>query len=451
MVTVVYNGYTLPLVIDKFSASENEREFSFSCTFLVTSTSAGGLVTACQTAEEKLTEIDKAFTLSFGGSSEFSFSHSGSTGFLARPKLSKLNSTLCTETSRAYSFSVTIQLPFTQYNARRDAKFTVAYGETRQRVVSFSGNYTATTGGSALTNYSHGSTGGKAWAEDILSAMTGTYEIVSESLNEDQENKVVQFSLTYKEILANQSKASVNVSSIVDPTVNYSVRYDQLTGVSETGGYTTYPKVGITITYSCRISRDVVVTDTSIDSVYHNTVRPWLLEHVRNVLALANYTQAGTEYIIQSESKSIDSYNYTVNGSMTLTAPKMRDVILELTESVTINDDYGIISDKLWDGHPHTFNSWSVGGKLTLSRSITISKLGSEPPEPWPYEILPVGYEPGVWLKRSSMKRKEVQKIGCGTYATGLYDSLVYHVTYTEQYIYVVASQYASETPMEII
>lgn len=85
MPTVVYNGQTLPNVFGKTSFSENEKELHFSCQFLASSTTASGLVSDCQTYEEKLTEINKDFSLTFGGTSEWNLTHSGNTGYNARP------------------------------------------------------------------------------------------------------------------------------------------------------------------------------------------------------------------------------------------------------------------------------------------------------------------------------------------------------------------------------
>ena len=46
----------------------------------------------------------------------------------------------------------------------------------------------------------------KTWAGTILSGLGGTYELVSESMNLEQENKILNASLTYKEILSNHTK-----------------------------------------------------------------------------------------------------------------------------------------------------------------------------------------------------------------------------------------------------
>lgn len=112
MPSIIYNGYTIPEIINKVSYSENEKQISLSCEFLILSTTESALITDCLIAEQKLTEINKDFSFSLGGSTEFTFSHSSNTGFLSRPNLNKITSEFTTGTSRHYSFSCSIQLPF---------------------------------------------------------------------------------------------------------------------------------------------------------------------------------------------------------------------------------------------------------------------------------------------------------------------------------------------------
>ena len=112
MPTIVYNGYTLPNVFGKFSVGQDEKKFTFSCTFLVASDTEAGLVAAIATAEEKLSEKWKNLSVTLGDTLEYSFSHSANTGFLAQPNLSVLTNSLHTGRSRAYKFSVTVGLPF---------------------------------------------------------------------------------------------------------------------------------------------------------------------------------------------------------------------------------------------------------------------------------------------------------------------------------------------------
>lgn len=435
MVTATYNSYDIPNIVDKISLSEDEKNITFGCKFVVLAASASALVSACATAEAALTEINKDFSMSFGGSSELSFSHSINTGFLSRPHLTKLETPVALACSRPYHFSVNIQLPFGQsgYNYRREGSFSISYAPSRQRTVSFSCLYTAGGANSALQNYVAG-TGGKNWAAGILTALGGTYELISESIHEEMEQKILNASLTYKEIISNQSQASVNVAAIVDPHVSYSVRYAQEIGISG-AGYVAIPATTVSISYSCTIDHDQVGTDTSMETVYQDTVKPWLINHVWDMLDLGDYPQSGPHYIVQNEAKSIDPYAYTLSGSLVFIVPKMASLVIALTENININDDEGIVAEKIWDGKQYTHATWGIGKTKSMTRSISITKLDSPPTEPPDYP----DESPGKWLKRSRSTRKEVKEFGSGTAVSGtnIVKKNVYFYGFNDQYIYV--------------
>ncbi|RLD10045.1 MAG: hypothetical protein DRI56_03215 [Chloroflexota bacterium] len=432
MVTITYNGYTLPNTIEKFSLNENEKQVSISCTFLLLSTSAGGLVDLCQEAEEKLTEINKDFTLKLGGVEEFNLSHSANTGFLARPTLTKIANETATKVSRAYQFSLVIQLPFDQtgYDYRREGSFTITYAPSRRRTVSFQCLYTAGGSNSALQNY-QAATGGKNWATSVLAALGGNYELVAESIREEQEEKILNATLTYKEILSNQASGTMDVAAIIDPNVNYSVRYAQEIGVSG-AGYAAIPATTVSISYNCTISKDVVGTDTDLEEVYQDTVKPWLIEHVWDMLDLGDYSQSGRSYIVQSESKTVNPYNWTISGGLTFIAPNSNSAVIALSESIAISNDKGLTAEKLWDGQDYTYNIYGIGQQKTLNRNISVTKLSSPPAEPPEYN----DDSPGIWLLRNRTVRRQIKEFGAGG-VSNTQKMRVYFYSFVDQYLYV--------------
>lgn len=438
MPVIVYNGYTLPNTIEKFSYSEDEKSIQFSCVFLVLAASAGALNSACQAAETALSEINKDFSLTFGGSTAKNLTHIGNTGFLARPSITKITNELATETSRAYKFSVTLGVPFDQsgYGYRREGEFTVNYGPNRQRTVSFRCVYTAGGANSALVNYV---AGGKTWTAGILTDLGGTYEIISENFHEEHEQKILNATLIYKEILAYQSTAGLNLAAVVDPHVSYSVSYGQNVGRSISGApYEAITPTTISINYSTKIDKEQIPDDADIEQVYQDTVKPWLINHARDVLGLEDYTQAGQNYIVQNETKTLDTYNFLVSGHIELLAPKTTSSIIALDETLSISVNEGISTRKLWDGYSYTYNAWGMGAEKNLVRNITISKLSVPPPDPPAYS----DSSDGVWLLQSSYKRTTKQTVGYGTPAggTAIVPLDLYSVTYNEEYLYIEQS-----------
>lgn len=444
MPIVIYNGYTLPFVYGKFAVAENEKKFAFSCSFLVQATTSSLLVAACQEAEEKLTEKNKDFSLSLGGTGEFDFKHTTNTGFLARPTLIKITDKIATGTSRTYKFQVKIQLPFSQtpYNYRREGNFRINYNSARQRIVNFTCQYTAGGANSALINY-NSITGGKAWAATILLALGGNFELINENFQEEQEEKILNATIQYQEILAKQIGTSVDSPAVINPSCNYSVDYAQVIGKAESSGYKTYPLTTVRINYNATINKDIIASDSDIEDVYQSQVKPWLISHAGDVLGLVEYDQTSTFYIVQSETKSVDPYSYKISGHLVFTAPKSSDVILELSEIVTENRENGIVAEKLWDQENDTYNIYSIGGRRTLQRMIVILKLNNEPALPLfylkpPQLIQNENVREGYWIRLYIQKRKETKEIGQGTRDARLHASTLYAITYIEKYLWVV-------------
>jgi hypothetical protein len=433
--TIEYNGYTIPNPFGKFLVVQDEEEFTFSTNFLIKSDTSANLVSACDTAEDKLSEKWKDFSMSFDGTTEYNFSHSSSTGFLAQPQLTQLDGALNTYLTRPYRFFVSIKLPFDQsgFSYRRNGSYTVRFAKNRGRTVVFSAEYTAGGGNTARDNYDSNI---DTWTGAVLTALSGTYEKIAEDIVEDMEEKLVNAQVAYQEILAYQKSGSLDEAKLVDPVCNYIVEYDQEIGLSPTGGYSMQPIVRILLAYSTAISKDEVASENDIEDVYQDTVKPWLLSHARAILGTADYPQAGSTYIVQSERKTVDPYNYTVSGQMVLLAPKTLDQVLGLSEVVRYEESEGKQFSKLWDGRDHSYGRYSIGKEHFAYRSITIAKLGSpaaNPPKfPDPDE--------GKWEKFMTKRTIQETKTGAGTNSGAkLTSRKVYHTTWLEAYRYVVS------------
>ena len=441
MATIIYNGYTLPNQTGKFTIKQTFDTFSVSCQFIVLEASASDLITKCNAIEAACKEKNKNLSVSLSGNAEYNFSHAGNTGFLSRPNLQKLNNQYSTETSRMYSFSCDVQLPFQQagYSNRQEASFTVRYEGTRRRTVTFSVKYTADPGNSALDNYTAAA---KTWAGTILTALGGTYELVSEQFQEEHEEKILNGSLVYREILANETEALVNDGDITNASCDYSVQYGQEIGLGiiDSVNDPEYP-VTVNMRYTADVNRDNIAADTGIETVYRTKVRPWILKHASDVLGLSFYSQAGTQYIIQNETYNINPYTYRVTGSITFLAPKNLDQVLEYSESITYIWDENITTQKLWDGKDHTYNTYSIGKTLRAERAVTMTKLGS----PISYISPLVAGTGAKYLKLRSSNKYETKELGGGSSGPGVNKKTLYILSFFETYLYVEPVVYTNQ------
>jgi len=437
MPVVTYNGYTLPNFYGKFSVRETPTNFIFACTFLITAGSSSALISAISAAESALKEINKDLRVDFGGTTEYNLKHSDNTGFLASPHLSELDNELSTATSRPFSFNVDITLPFAQYGAARRRSFSVSHAGSRRRVVNFQVEYTASTDPrSGLDNYNDGTSGAKAWAATILAGLGGTFELVTESINEEQERKIVGGNLAYQEILSNDSSGSANHASIVNAESHYSVEVAQEIGVSNTAGYTAIPLITIRLSYAAEISRDAVAADTGIEAVYRTVVKPWIIQHAFSLLGLNSYRQAGSTYIIQSETYTINPNSYRVSGNIVLSAPKTNDSIIHLSEILIYSDNDGVTLQKLWDGKDHTHNGYGVGATRSVQRLVVVTKLSSMPRDPVPFS----DGSNGIWVRMSQTRNTDIKLMGAGTVgqSSKLRQTFIYNLTVNQTYHFII-------------
>lgn len=437
MVAITYNGHTISHSLGKFSYAQDEKVLSVSIDFLVTAANSGALETACDTVKEKLTAINKDFSLSLGGSTEFNLSHSSNTGFNARPSLNKVPDELSTATSRHYNWSCIIGLPFSQspYNYRREGTVSIQYLPSKQRLVSFNVLYTAGGAYSALQNYSAYA---KIWALSVLASFGGTYELVSESPQYEMENKIASGTLMYKEILANQSESSVDDTSIIDMKSSYSISVAQSYGVSFSGNYSLpYPPVIINLFFTTTLDHSIVTSDAGFDSVYTDKIRPWLIKHCETVLNTTLYRTGGTNLVIENEQKTYNVHTYSITGQLQIMAYRDSNAVVSYDEILSISRTTGDQFKKLWNGKSHSYSSWNIGETFTLNRVIIISRLGEAPNEPPEYAGSEFGSDGGTWQKLSSSTQYHATQLGSSTSSTGVISPVMYSKTFKDSYLYV--------------
>jgi len=419
---VTYNSYAIPTTYNNFNVSETYEGFTFSCEFSISHTDADD-------AETDLRMWNCALTVAFDGSTVYSINPATNTGFLCQPSLNLISNTTDDDTLRFYRFSVSCQLPASKsgYGYRRSGSYSISYAPTRKKTVSFSVVYTAGGANSAFQNYTAGA---KTWAAGILTAIGGTYELISERPAPDMENKILNASLVYDEILSNQDSSQLNNPKIVLGQCDYSIQLAQEIGISPTGGYATItPSVVVTLNYSAQIDKEQASSETDIEETYRTAVRPWIIAHARDVLGLANKTQVGTGYIVQGENYRINPSTYAVSGSISFSAPRSLDQIIEISESLQKQITLGLVPRKIWDGKRATYNVYNLGSEERLTRVIKVMQLNSEPITPSPF--------PGNYLLLSRRESKEVRKIGVGSTGTSLNDRLLYVKTFVEDYLFV--------------
>jgi hypothetical protein len=384
MATLVYNGYSIPNIIGKIKYNENYQNIQVIVDFLLIAESSSALITLYNNAREKLTEKNKDLVLSFGivPSAELDFSHNLNTGFLSEGSILKLDSELSTETTRHCSFICKIKLPFSQssYNYRQNASFNIEYLPTKIRVVNFNITYTAGGANSAYQNYNLYA---KTWCESILARFGSIFEIIKEKIDSEQEEKILTANIIYKEIISNQKAGSKDNVNLIDIKLVYKIRLEQKTGypISADTGTSVHPSSMIQLDFLCPCNKETL-TDITMSSYYHNTIRPYIISRILNILNINEYSTLDINNLyFEREEYAVDIFTSLIVGKLDIVIPPKSKFIL-FSENYSVNKDEKLTTIKLWDGQDNTYSVWTTGSSSVITRIITIGMLDQVPIEP---------------------------------------------------------------------
>lgn len=373
MARIYYNDVQLGTAIGKFGFSETYQKVSIDSQILVTATTSANLVVACDAIEVACKLKNKKTRVYFGSEYEYTYDPATKTGFKARVSLIKSKSESDLETSRIYNINMDLEIPYIENDYRRDGNFSISYGENRQATGKFTMVYTDGGANTAIQNYN---TYGKAWASGIMSTFETNCELISENINQDDERNTCVANVTYNQILSKQTSGSTDYSKIVGASCNYEVNLGQLKGKSNTGGVTATPSSTVNLSYNANISKDATASDTSLEGIYRSTVKPWLIQQIKNLMGLSRYSTSGNNIIITNDSYNINPDTYTISGRVSALVPKSKSSVFIVNETVSYKQNNNIVCAKLWDGEDFTYNTYSTGKDLLATRSIEISKYG---------------------------------------------------------------------------
>lgn len=312
-------------------------------------------------------------TVTQGGNTVLSWSHSSNTGMNARVTVGKPGTAgLDAALSRRYRVSIAVDLPADSatYGGRRVYRSSTTLEETdaRRRRVRISGAYTATSGSSAFANYTANADAFAA-AQLAIVASGGTFEgPLDVSVSEDEQNKTLQFSRTYEELIYAQSLSATD--SLILRRQRLDVDLVAIApGDSPVGPLTPTRLVTVAVNYTAAVDK---TQSDPIDlvSVYEGTVRPWLLANAQRYggLAVAALT---------NESRKLDPVENMISAQLTVTGPSQGTSLLTATLVTTDEEVSPALIVPVWDGDPLSADVLTGVGSLT--RTITLSTLEIAP------------------------------------------------------------------------
>ena len=214
--------------------------------------------------------------------------------------------------SRAYTCVIEGDLPADDAaTGLRDVQWNVDYEAGRQRIVSMVGSYTALGGTGATAKYQNAA-GADAEASTFLGALlnysqstgAGTFELVEENFTPDRNDHIVTFERQYVELLANQSQASLDDTSIRAHTIVFTeVANHPGDGQAEISRLRRV--VG---NYDCNIDIDQT---TDLQTTFTTTVRP-------HIIALFETNFTPSVFAIEDERMGYDETAKRMSVALTI-------------------------------------------------------------------------------------------------------------------------------------
>lgn len=196
-----------------------------------------------------------------------------------------------TDRSRLYTVTVGCQLPATDASGRRDNPYTIEYLPSRQRLVTFTGEWTANGSNGALAQYQSAS---PARFTSVLTSIdaVAVWERIGETVEPDDQNKVLRFSSRWLEVIATQPGGSPDSSSLVNPLLTYA-RNASHPGDSGGGGVKRLEIIDVH--FSCAIDKTVT---QDADAAWTDTVKPYLRTQVQTLFAPTSFAFQNVRYVL---------------------------------------------------------------------------------------------------------------------------------------------------------
>lgn len=253
---ITYNGYTVGgdqanrVLRDIHKLEETNERAVLEYRFTIKHSTQALLVAECAVAETAFRAVFKDASVIIGGSTLKSYVHSTATGFNGQATITKSGEPTDTARSRTYTVRVEVGLPGTGTGYRRllRTSINIAYSPARRKTLTINADYTAGGGNTARANFEAAI---DTFATAVQSAIGGTWKLAEQpTTNMDDDNKVVQTTRIYEEIIYNGVGAS-------DADIRREVLTIARNKVGPGDTPTANRLVTLNVSYDCWVNKDV--------------------------------------------------------------------------------------------------------------------------------------------------------------------------------------------------
>lgn len=319
--------------------------------------------TACAALEAAFRVPRQRLQVILGSQTMIDWNPSTDTGFNAEPSCEKVGDDVDTARSRRYRITVKATLPadLSGQNGRRSSITTVEYDASRIRTVTITGEYTAISSTAARAVYTANS---PAFFSAVLTALGGTYELIRETPDSDDADKICKFTAVYREIVYAQSGAGLDHTNIVSHTVSFARSFPS---PGDSGGGTVRRPETVVVTYDCNVRGT-----QGLESLWNGTLRPY-------VIAQFNAKFPNKASAIVSEDPRFEHANQRITASLTFSAIISGD-ILTLAATMGFEEDAGKRFTGAWTGDKYAHHVDQGFAVVLLTQHVEGTVLGLRAP-----------------------------------------------------------------------
>lgn len=263
------------------------------------------------------------------------WSHTGNTGFNSYATVKKAGTQGADSgRSRLFDVEIVVGRPASDAGGRREVSCAIDYDPARIPTATFSGTWTAIPSTSALATYQAAIA---AYCSGILSGFSlSNMELQGETTTPDDQNKIVTFTRTYRQLIANQSSGTLDDSEIVKHTL----RFERTTPAPGDSFGSTRRLEGYVAAFDCWVDKEQT---TNLLSVYESKIRPYL----KSKFATDFHPIA---WGVVDESRALVHTENRITATWQIVAAAQGTDFLMSVETVRIVEGAGTIFTPAWEG-----------------------------------------------------------------------------------------------------
>lgn len=337
--TFAVGGTTERLIANVHRIRRDHGSFEVELEVVIRGTSDATFAAACAEMESEFSKRRQAILFEVGSSTIHSFNPASgtNTGLNSYARIAKPGTPGGdTDRSRVYVITVGCELPSTDTAGRRDATLVVDYDPAQRRTVTISGVWTAVTTLNATAQYAAQIA---SYCSSALGALlpAGTFELVSQRTNADDQDKTLQFQRVYREVGHVTGDTILSDANIVEASIGFT---RDRTQPGDSGGGGVKRLETITAAFSCYLDKTQSV---DLDALYTGTIRPY-------VKAQFEAQFAPSSYGIVTERPHFVKYANQLNVEITFQAAINATDVVESIATQRIVESSGVVLTGAWTG-----------------------------------------------------------------------------------------------------